>query len=145
MPRPTDRTVGSGLVIPERELEIRASRSSGPGGQHVNTSSTRVEVRWNVAASEELTEAQRIRIRAKLGKRIDSEGWLRIVASESRSQHRNREAAIARLHQVVGGALVVPKPRKATKVSAAQKKRRLEDKRRRALIKRERRRTDDGD
>jgi ribosome-associated protein len=127
------------LLLPLSELDYRATRSGGPGGQHVNTSSTRIEVWWDVAASPTLTDEQRARLLVRLATRLDGEGRLRIVASESRSQLRNREAATERLREVVAAALAVPKPRKRTKPSPAAKAARLEAKRRRAATKRERR------
>jgi ribosome-associated protein len=132
--------IGPDLRLPRAELEYRASRSGGPGGQHVNTSSTRVEVWWNVAASPTLSDAQRSRLLAVLATRLDGDGRLRLVSSGSRSQLRNREDVTERLRDVVARALVVPKRRKATKPSRAAKAARLEAKRRRAALKRERRR-----
>jgi ribosome-associated protein len=128
------------LLLPLTELEFRATRSSGPGGQHVNTSSTRIEVWWDVRSSPALTEEQRAQLLARLSSRLDSEGWLRVVASESRSQLRNREAATERLRDLVASALAVRKPRKRTKPSRATKAARLEAKRRRSALKRDRRR-----
>jgi ribosome-associated protein len=127
------------LLLPLSELDYRATRSGGPGGQHVNTSSTRIEVWWDIGASPTLTEEQRARLLARLATRLGGEGRLRIVASESRSQLRNREAATERLREVVATALAVAKPRKRTKPSRAAKAARLEAKRRRAATKRERR------
>jgi ribosome-associated protein len=127
------------LLLPLSELDYRATRSGGPGGQHVNTSSTRIEVWWDVAASPTLTDQQRERLLGRLATRLDGEGRLRIVASESRSQLRNREAATERLREVVAAALAVAKPRKRTRPSRAAKAARLEAKRRRAATKRERR------
>jgi ribosome-associated protein len=132
--------IGPDLRLPRAELEYRASRSGGPGGQHVNTSSTRVEVWWNVAASPTLSDAHRSRLLAALATRLDGEGRLRLVSSGSRSQLRNREDVTERLREVVARALVVPKRRKATKPSRAAKAARLEAKRRRSALKRERRR-----
>lgn len=128
------------------ELEYRASRSGGPGGQHVNTSSTRIEVWWDVAASPALNEAQRARLLSVLASRLDNAGRLRLVSSGSRSQLRNREEVTERLRKLVARALVVPKPRKRTKPSRAAKAARVEAKRRRSATKRERRRprADDG-
>ncbi|MBA2458776.1 MAG: aminoacyl-tRNA hydrolase [Gemmatimonadales bacterium] len=139
---PDDETleIGPGLRLPRGELEYRASRSGGPGGQHVNTSSTRVEVWWDVAGSPVLNEAQRARLLTVLATRLDGEGRLRLVSSGSRSQLRNREEVTERLRELVARALVVPKRRKPTKPSRAAKAARLEDKRRRAATKRERRR-----
>jgi ribosome-associated protein len=126
------------LLLPLSELDYRATRSGGPGGQHINTSSTRIEVWWDIGASPTLTPEQRERLLGRLATRLDGEGRLRIVASESRSQLRNREAATERLREVVTAALAVPKPRKRTKPSRAAKAARLEAKRRRSATKRER-------
>jgi ribosome-associated protein len=127
------------LRLPLAELEYRASRSGGPGGQHVNTSSTRVEVWWDVAGSSALTEQQRARLLARLATRLDSTGRLRLVSSGSRSQLRNREDVTQRLRDLVARALEVPKARKRTRPSRSAKAARLEAKRRRAATKRERR------
>ena len=120
--------VGRALTIPRHELEARATRSGGPGGQHVNTSSTRVEIRWNVRTSGALTDAQRERLTQRLASRLDGEGWLRVVASDSRSQRQNREHAEARLAEMVRAALVVPKVRRATKPSRGAVEERLREK-----------------
>jgi ribosome-associated protein len=128
------------LLLPLTELEFRATRSGGPGGQHVNTSATRIEVWWDVRSSAALTEQQRAQLLARLSGRLDSEGRLRVVASESRSQLRNREAATERLRDLVASALAVRKPRKRTKPSRAAKAARLEAKRRRSALKHDRRR-----
>jgi len=125
--------------VPESELEVRATRSGGPGGQHVNTSSTRIEVRWNVLTTAVLSEEERQRVATKLARRVDREGFIRVVESGSRSQHQNREAAIARLQALVTEAMSIPKPRRPTKVPKAEKARRLDAKRRRAAQKRTRR------
>jgi ribosome-associated protein len=127
------------LLLPLTELDYRATRSGGPGGQHVNTSSTRIEVWWDVRSSPALSEDQRARLLERLSNRLDGMGRLRVVASESRSQLRNREAATERLRQLVAAALVVRKPRKRTKPSRAAKAARLETKRRRSALKRDRR------
>ena len=131
--------VSPALRLPLAELEYRASRSGGPGGQHVNTSSTRVEVWWDVAGSSALSEGQRTRLLVRLATRLDSAGRLRLVSSGSRSQLRNREEVTERLRDLVAVALRVPKPRKRTRPSRAAKAARLEAKRRRAAVKRERR------
>jgi ribosome-associated protein len=145
MPEATHLIISPALHLPLPELEFRASRSGGPGGQHVNTSSTRVEVWWDVAASPALSEAQRQHLLARLAARLDGAGRLRLVSSGSRSQLRNREEVTERLRDVVARALVVPKPRKRTKPSRAAKAARLEGKRRRAAVKRDRRRPPDDD
>lgn len=132
------------LTLPREELLLRATRSGGPGGQHVNTSSTRIELVWDVAASPSLDEPLRATLLARLASRLDSRGRLRVVAQEERSQLRNREAALARFTALVAAALVERKRRKATKPTKASQERRVEEKKRRGAVKRERRRpTDD--
>ena len=127
------------LRIPRSELEYRASRSGGPGGQHVNTSSTRIEVWWDVAGSAALDEAQRERLLARLATRLDGAGRLRLVSGATRSQLKNRAEVTERLAEVVARALHVPRPRKKTKPSRAAKAARLEAKRRRSSLKESRR------
>ena len=127
------------LRIPRAELEYRASRSGGPGGQHVNTSSTRIEVWWDVAGSAALDEAQRERLLARLSTRLDGAGRLRLVSGATRSQLKNRTEVTQRLAEVVARALHVPTPRKKTKPSRAAKAARLEAKRRRSSLKKSRR------
>ena len=136
---PDDLVVTPQLTIPQSELDYRASRSSGPGGQHVNTSSTRIEVWWDVANSPSLTPEQRTQLLERLRPRLDSNGRLRLVSSGSRSQLRNREDVTERLRSVVAAALAVRKKRKATRPSRAAKTARLEAKRRRASTKQRRR------
>ena len=130
-------------MIPERELGWRFSRSSGPGGQGVNTTDSRVELIFDVAASAALTEDQRARVLQRLSNRL-VDGILTVVASEYRSQLRNRDAARARLDAMLRAALAPDLPtRRPTRPSRAARERRLADKRRRMLIKRLRRTTDD--
>jgi ribosome-associated protein len=135
--------VTASVRIPVSELTFRASRSGGPGGQHVNTSATRVELTWNVAASPSVTDAQRARILARLGNRIDSAGVLRLTAGGSRSQARNRQEVTARFRSLLRDALRVPKPRKKTRRPRSAEEARLRAKRRRAEIKRGRRGVDE--
>ena len=127
------------LRVPLAELEFRASRSGGPGGQHVNTSSTRIEVTWNLASSPTPTAEQRDRLLRRLATRLDGTGCLRLVSSGSRSQLRNREDVTERLRELLAAALVVPKARKRTRPPRAAKAARLERKRRRSATKRDRR------
>jgi ribosome-associated protein len=127
------------VAIPRDELEVRVSRSGGPGGQHVNTSSTRVEARWNLDRSAVLTDGEKVRVRDKLGARIDADGTLRVTASDSRSQRRNRDAAEARLAELVRRALVVPKPRRPSRRPRGADESRLRSKREHAERKRARR------
>ena len=144
-PLPPVPEAGDGIVIDERltiprsELTFRASKSGGPGGQHVNTSSTRVELVWNPGTSAVLDDALRARLVQRLGNRLDGEGALRIVSSENRSQLKNRKAAAERLAGLVRQALVVPKKRKATKPSRGAKEARLGEKRQRSERKAQRR------
>jgi ribosome-associated protein len=139
MPDANALTINPELSIPLSELDYQASRSGGPGGQHVNTSSTRVEVRWDVAGSPSLTPEQRDQLLERLRPRLDSTGALRLVSSSTRSQLRNRDDVTERLREVVAAALAVRKRRKPTKPSRAAKAARLEAKRRRAVTKQRRR------
>jgi ribosome-associated protein len=131
------------VAIPRSELVYRASRSGGPGGQHVNTSSTRIELLWDFARSRALDEAARERLGEKLAARLDADGKLRVVASDRRSQQQNRVAAEERLAELVRRALTIPKARKATTPSRAAKEKRLAEKRHRAEAKRRRRSQND--
>ncbi len=132
--------VNSHVRIPRTELDVRATRSGGPGGQHVNTSSTKIELRWQPGASVALSDAQRERVLIALASKLDTEGWLRLTASEHRSQLQNREAAEARLVAMLKGALVVPKVRRATKPTFTSKVKRLESKSQRSDVKQKRKR-----
>jgi len=116
------------LSIPRAELVVRASRSGGPGGQHVNTSSTRVEVLWNVRTSTVLFDDQRITLMSALRTRLSAAGDLRVVASDTRSQRRNRTLAEQRLAEIVRRALIVKKPRKKTRPTRSAVERRLAEK-----------------
>ena len=131
--------VNGRVAIPRDELETRVSRSGGPGGQHVNTSSTRVEVRWNLVRSSALDDSEKARAREKLGARLDADGTLRVTASDSRSQRRNRDVAEARLAETVRRALVVPKPRRTSARPRRADEARLRSKREHAERKRTRR------
>jgi ribosome-associated protein len=127
------------LSIPRSELSYRASRAGGPGGQHVNTSSTRIELIWDLPNSRAVTDIERERIRTKLAARLDSDGSVRVVASDRRSQQQNRQSAEIRLASLVRHALHVPKTRRPTKPTKASKERRLSDKKRQGEKKRYRR------
>ena len=130
------------LAIPRSELTYRATRAGGPGGQHVNTSSTRVELTWDVASSPSLGDEQRARILARLARRIDSSGVLSMTDATTRSQHRNRERVTERFAEVVASAFVEKKKRKATKVPRAVKQARLDEKKKRSQTKKLRGRVD---
>ncbi|MCR2810323.1 MULTISPECIES: alternative ribosome rescue aminoacyl-tRNA hydrolase ArfB [unclassified Microbacterium] len=131
--------IGSGLTIPESELSWRFSRSSGPGGQGVNTADSRAELVWDAASSAALSPVQRQRLLENLSGRLVN-GVLTITASEHRAQLRNRDAARARLTEVVSDALRPPAPaRRPTRPSRGAKERRLSAKKRRTDLKRLRR------
>jgi ribosome-associated protein len=127
-------SVAPGVEIPLAEIELRASRSSGPGGQHANVTASRIEAVFDVGASEALTAEQRQRVEARLGARVTA------VAQDARSQTRNRELALERLQEKLAAALAVPKARRATRPTRAARERRLEQKRRTSERKRARRR-----
>jgi ribosome-associated protein len=126
--------VARGVSIPVSEVEIRASRSSGPGGQHANVTASRIEAVFDVAASSALSEEQKRRVMARCGPRV------RAVAQDSRSQTRNREVALERLRARLEAALHVPRTRRPTRPTRAARERRLESKRRASERKRARRR-----
>jgi ribosome-associated protein len=128
--------VRPGVAIPMAEIELRTSRSSGPGGQHANVTASRVEASFDVNASEALTPEQRARIASKLGPRVTA------AAQDTRSQHRNRELALHRLAERLAHALEVRRPRARTKPTRASQQRRIDSKRRRGETKRARRRPD---
>ena len=129
------------LSIPRTELAVRASRSGGPGGQHVNTSSTRVEVLWNVRESPALFDDQRAALMNALRTRLSEAGELRVVASDTRSQLRNRALAEKRLAEIVRRALVIRKARKKTRPTKSAVERRLAEKKLRSKRKRDRHET----
>jgi ribosome-associated protein len=126
--------VARGVTIPLSEVELRASRSSGPGGQHANVTASRIEARFDVAASRSLTDEQKRRVTARCGPLV------RAYSQDTRSQARNRELALERVRARLASALKVPRARRATKPSKDARRRRLEQKRRRGELKRLRRR-----
>ena len=126
--------VARGVDIPLEEVELRASRSSGPGGQHANVTESRIEAIFDVRASSALSEDQKRRVMARLGPRVTA------VAQDARSQSRNRELALERLRERLSKALVVPRSRRATKPTKASRERRLDAKRRDSARKATRRR-----
>jgi ribosome-associated protein len=135
VPQMSDRlAIRPGVEIPLTEIELRTSRSSGPGGQHANVTASRVEAVFDVHASTTLTEAQQARIAARLGPRVTAS------AQDTRSQRRNRELALERLGDRLAAALEVARPRRATRPTAASRRKRMEGKRRRGEVKRARRR-----
>ncbi|PZE90109.1 alternative ribosome rescue aminoacyl-tRNA hydrolase ArfB [Curtobacterium sp. MCBD17_008] len=138
-----DLEVGPGLTVPEAELRWRFSRSSGPGGQHVNTSDSRVQLTWDVVASAALTEEQRTRVLERLDRRTVA-GTITVTVSERRSQLRNREAALDALRELLREALAPPgPPRRATRPTRGSQRRRLATKQQRSVTKQHRRRPSD--
>ncbi|TAK60222.1 MAG: aminoacyl-tRNA hydrolase [Bacteroidetes bacterium] len=134
-----DLAITTHVSVPRSELSFRFARSGGHGGQNVNKVETKVELLFDVLHSPSLTDEQKERILKKLENRIDSEGVLRIVSQESRSQSKNREAAVERFIELMSHALKVRKKRMKTKIPKAVKERRLETKKRRGEVKRLRR------
>lgn len=130
--------VDASHVIPRHELTVRATRSGGPGGQHVNTSSSRIEVQWNPGASSALTPDEKARVVQRLASRVDSEGWVRVAASDTRSQRQNRLLAEQRLASLIARALHVRKKRVKTAPSASSREERLRVKKLRGRRKRDR-------
>jgi ribosome-associated protein len=126
--------VAEDTVIPLEEIQFRASRSSGPGGQHANVTASRIEAVFEVEESQVLSQEQRARLLRKLGPRVTA------VAQDARSQARNRELALGRLREKLADGLRRPKPRRPTKPSRAARERRLEQKRRASQRKAQRRR-----
>ncbi|MCM8569412.1 aminoacyl-tRNA hydrolase [Gramella jeungdoensis] len=118
-----------------RELEYKAVRSSGPGGQHANKTATKVELSFDVSNSEALTEDEKNRLHKKLSGRINKDGILKISSEDSRSQHANREIATANFLSEIKEALKKPKKRKKTKPTKASKLKRLKEKKRKSEIK----------
>ena len=125
--------LGHGVELPLREVTLRTSRSSGPGGQHANVTASRVEAVFDVPASSTLTDEQKQRVTARCGPRVTA------IAQDARSQTRNRELALERLQRRLSRALATPRPRQATRPTQASVRRRLDRKRRQAERKQARR------
>jgi ribosome-associated protein len=126
------------VQIPLSELVFTASRSSGPGGQHVNTTDSRIQVRWNLPESAALSEKEKARVRKYLSARLTEAGDLILACDTHRSQRRNREEVAQRLATLLREALIPPKPRKKTKPTRASREKRLEDKRKKSRTKQDR-------
>lgn len=139
MPKEGMLVVTESVSVPRAELRYRATRAGGAGGQHVNTSSTRIELLWNLTTTRALDDEARRRVARKLAARLDGEGNVRVVSSARRSQAQNRDAAETRLAELLRGALAIPRRRKPTKPTRAAKEARLGEKRKRADTKRQRR------
>jgi len=133
-------TISESLTIPDSELEVKATRSSGAGGQHVNKTSSRIELTWNIRDSRVLTDEQRSMLMERLASRISTDGAIRIVASEMRSQKQNRERAEIRLAETITRALTPRKKRKPTRRPRSADEARLASKKLQSKKKRDRRR-----
>ncbi len=142
MPPDTDIQITETVAIPPTELHFQFSRSSGPGGQHVNRTASQVELTFDVLGSSSLNEAQRARVLSKLKSYIDTRGILHLTSQTTRSQHRNRDEVVERFALLLQRALHVPKRRIPTRPSAAAEARRLAEKQRTRVIKQQRRRTE---
>lgn len=130
-----DLNIIGGPTIPGAELQVMASKASGPGGQHVNKTSSRITLRWSITESAVLSDAQRTWLLKRLSHRLVGEGELHISAEDHRSQLRNREAARIRLAEVVAKALERPKSRRATRPTKGSQRRRLDAKKQRGALK----------
>ena len=140
-----DLIINENVTIPAGELGYSASRASGPGGQHVNTTDSRIQLRWNLEESAALTEPQRDRLRSALASRLTESGEIILACDANRSQRRNREEVAQRLAALVREALIPPKPRKKTRPTKASREKRLEEKRRRSNLKKGRGSSHDDD
>lgn len=130
-----DIPIKNSITIPDHEIEITTSRSSGAGGQHVNKTNTRITLRWNARNTSALSDEQKERVLQKLNARLTTEGDLLIHSSESRSLEHNKKMALKQLHHIVQKALHVAKKRIATKLSRTKKQARLQAKKQHSLIK----------
>ena len=144
MPRlPPVIEVTERVRIPSAEIELSYARSGGPGGQHVNKTSSKVHLRWNVRASAALDDEDRTRLEEKLVARLTEAGELVLASNTHREQGRNVDEVVARLVAILQEALHRPRPRKKSRPSKAARQRRLDEKRKRGELKRERRQSDD--
>ncbi|MDA1194490.1 MAG: alternative ribosome rescue aminoacyl-tRNA hydrolase ArfB [Planctomycetota bacterium] len=137
---PTEIRITARVTVPGHECALSYARSGGPGGQHVNKTSSKVLLRWSLERTSALTEVQRERARAKLASRLTEDGELLITSERHREQSSNVEDALEKFAATLRAALHIERPRKATKPTRASKKRRVESKRRRSDVKRKRQR-----
>jgi ribosome-associated protein len=133
-----DIIINDMVTIPSSELQYTASRSSGPGGQHVNKTDSRIQVRWNVPSTSALSDFLKQRVMKALATRLTDDGDLLLASDSNRSQRRNRDDVTQRLAALVREALVPPKPRRKTKPTRASRQKRLDEKKKRSDVKRQR-------
>lgn len=138
-------TIIDGIQIPSSEIEILTSRAGGPGGQHVNTSDTRITVRWNARLTQIFAAEQKEYLLERLAAQLTDDGCLVIHNSESRSQNSNKKKALEKLASLIRQALIIPKKRRRSKIPAAVTQARLREKALRSRIKQERRSSSHGD
>lgn len=138
MQGPSAIPIRPGLAIPAEEIGFTASRSSGPGGQHVNVTESRVTLWFDLEASPSLTEPQKARIRERLAGRLGKDGRLRLSVQSERSQHQNKAAALELFAALLAAALTPRKTRRPTRPTKASKERRLDAKKRRSAVKMQR-------
>jgi ribosome-associated protein len=131
--------IGPAVTIPAADLRVRAVRASGPGGQNVNKVASKVELRFDLPGTRAFADDVKARLRALARGRLDADGWLVVVSQATRDQPHNLEDARAKLAELVARALVPPRPRRATRPTAASRERRLRDKQRRGRKKADRR------
>lgn len=134
-----DLTINDQLTLPASELTVDFVRSSGPGGQHVNKTSSQAQLRWNVVQSTSVSDQQRARITARLRSRLTTDGDLIVSSGLHRSRDRNLDECLERITRLIAQALTVPKARRPTRPTRASKERRIDAKRRRSQTKRDRR------
>ncbi len=137
--------VNSNLSLPLHEMQLTASRSSGPGGQHVNTTDSRIQLRWNIQSSPTLSDTQRSILLRAMSSRITDDGDLILACDSNRSQRRNRDEVLQRLASMVRTALIPPKQRKKTRPTRASREKRLQQKRHRSEVKKGRSRGNESD
>jgi ribosome-associated protein len=135
MSNPNTIRINTRYSVPTAELEFKASRSGGPGGQHANTSATRIQLFWNVREAQSLSDRRRQLILSRLSSRIDGDGVLQVACDTHRSQHQNRQEATERFAELVAEALRPNKKRKRTRPTRASKERRLKNKKHRGKVK----------
>ncbi len=144
MPRlPSEIRITNRVSIPSAQVDLSYARSGGPGGQHVNKTSSKVLLRWNLVSSRALTDEDRVWLEQRLATKLTEEGDLLVTSERYRDQGRNVDDAVAKFAELLRNALARPKKRRKTKPTKASQRKRVNEKRRRGALKKERRRRDD--